>query len=231
MSVSHSTSFEVEAPPQSTRSREPLPVAQQRGFYCRFGKRALDILISVMALILLSPLLLLTALLVKLTSEGAVFFRQNRVGRDARIFQILKFRSMAVDADQQGWGITVGGDERVTPFGQILRDLKIDELPQLWNVLRGDMSIVGPRPEIPSYVAVYTRQQLGVLSVRPGITDPASIRYRHEERVLARSTDPEEFYRRVVLPHKLKLNLEYIEQVSFTHDLKLILQTARSIFS
>lgn len=231
MSVSHSPSVEVEAPPQSPRSREPLPIAQQRGFYCRFGKRALDVLISLAALVVLSPLFLLAALLVKLTSEGPVFYRQNRVGRDARIFQILKFRSMAVDADQQGWGITVGGDERVTRFGQIMRDLKIDELPQLWNVLHGDMSLVGPRPEIPSYVAVYSRQQLAVLSVRPGITDPASIRYRHEERVLAGSTDPEEFYRRVVLPHKLTLNLEYIDQVSFSRDIRLILQTARSIFS
>ena len=230
MSVSRST-YEIEAAPLSKGSREPLPIPDSRGVYRRFGKRALDMTIALLAVIVLSPVFLLTALLVKLSSHGPVFYRQNRVGRDARIFQILKFRSMFVDSEQHGSGITVGGDERVTTIGRILRNLKIDELPQLWNVLRGDMSIVGPRPEIPSYVATYTRQQLGVLMVRPGITDSASIQYRHEERMLARSADPEEFYRGVVLPHKLSLNLEYIDQISLAMDLKLMLQTARSIFS
>lgn len=229
MSVSHST-YEIEAPPKTKNSREPLPVPEQRGFYRQFGKRALDLFLSLFALLVLSPLFLLIAIVVKLTSPGPVLYRQNRVGRDARIFQIMKFRSMVTDADQNGCGITIGGDERVTPFGRILRNLKLDELPQLWNVLRGDMSIVGPRPEIPSYVAGYTREQLLVLAVRPGITDVASIRYRHEERVLARSSNPEEFYRGVVLPHKLSLNLQYIDGISFASDVKLILQTARSIF-
>ena len=152
---------------------------------------------------------LVIAVVVKLTSRGPVFYRQNRVGRDARIFRILKFRTMVVDADRQGLGITTAGDERVTPFGKILRELKLDEMPQLWNVLKGDMSLVGPRPELPSYVAQYTPEELRVLSVTPGITDIASIRYRHEEKLLEGSNDPDELYRRLVLPHKLALNLEY----------------------
>jgi lipopolysaccharide/colanic/teichoic acid biosynthesis glycosyltransferase len=146
---------------------------------------------------------LVIAVVVKLTSRGPAFYRQNRVGRDARIFRILKFRTMVVHADRPGLGITTAGDERVTPFGKILRGLKLDEMPQLWNALKGNMSLVGPRSELPSYVARYAPEQLRVLSVTPGITDLASIRYRHEEKLLEGSNDPDELYRRLVLPHKL----------------------------
>ncbi len=230
MSVSHSPSLDVETRSQRAAPLEPFSNPHRHGFYARFGKRAFDLFISLLALIVLSPVLLAIAVLVKLTSAGPILYKQNRVGRDARIFQIIKFRSMRVDADRHGWGITVAGDERVTRAGRVLRETKLDELPQLWNIVKGDMSFVGPRPEIPSYVALYTREQLGVLSVAPGITDIASIRYRHEEKVIERSSNPDQFYRRVILPHKLSLNLQYIEQMSFSLDLKLIAQTLRSIF-
>lgn len=230
MSVSQSPSFDLETRPQRKAPAEPFSNPARRGFYARFGKRAFDLFVSLLALAVLSPILLIIAAIVKLTSSGPVFYRQNRVARDARIFQIMKFRSMTADAERRGRGITVGGDERVTPAGRILRGTKLDELPQFWNVVKGDMSLVGPRPEIPSYVALYTAEQLGVLSVAPGITDIASIHYRHEEKLLEGSPDPDELYRRVILPHKLSLNLQYIERMSFALDLKLIAQTIRSIF-
>jgi lipopolysaccharide/colanic/teichoic acid biosynthesis glycosyltransferase len=138
---------------------------------------------------------------------------------------------MVVDADKKGPHITSSGDSRVTRVGAVLRKFKIDEFPQLWNVLKGEMSLVGPRPELPRYVANYNEEQRSVLCVRPGITDLASIRYRHEEEVLAKSANPEEFYRTVVLPHKLALNLNYIAKMSFLFDLKLIIQTLRCLFA
>jgi lipopolysaccharide/colanic/teichoic acid biosynthesis glycosyltransferase len=138
---------------------------------------------------------------------------------------------MVTDADRIGLGITIAGEERVTRVGRFLRESKLDELPQLWNVFRGDMSLVGPRPELPSYVATYTFEQLGVLSVAPGITDTPSVYYRHEERLLQASSNPDDFYRRVLLPHKLVLDLEYIDQMSLRGDLKLMLQAALSIIS
>jgi len=226
--ASQTTSFDVETQPPR-HSLDPMHAPPRRGFYCGFGKRAFDLVVSALALVILSPLLLSIAILVKLSSPGPIFYKQNRVGRYARIFRILKFRSMTPDAERDGWGITIAGDERVTRIGRILRDTKLDELPQLWNIVKGEMSLVGPRPEIPSYVALYTTEQLGVLSVAPGITDIASIHYRHEEKVLEHSANPDDFYRRVVLPHKLSLNLQYIRQMSFGLDLKLIFQTLRSI--
>ena len=216
-------------PRQTDPCLDPFSDQTQRGFYRRFGKRALDFCVSLIALIVLSPLFGLIAIAVRLSSPGPIFFRQKRVGRDAQIFRMLKFRSMVVDAGQRSLGITVAGDARVTPVGRILRELKLDELPQLWNVFKGEMSLVGPRPELPSYVAQYTFDQLRVLSVRPGITDIASIRYRHEEKVLERSSNPDDFYRHVILPHKLALNLHYVEQMSLTLDLRLILQTLHAI--
>lgn len=229
MAVSHST-FEIETPPRSNAAREPLPAPPSRSFYCLFGKRALDVLMTIAALILLSPLFLLIAALVKISSHGPVLHRENRVGRDARIFEFLKFRTTRVDEEQDGWAISVEEDEEVTRLGFVLRALNLDGMPQLWNVLRGDMSIVGPRPEIPSYVAAYTRAQLRVLTVMPGITDVASILGRSEELVLARAADRDDFYRRVVLPEKLLLNLEYLDRVSLPVDLRLIVQSARSMF-
>jgi lipopolysaccharide/colanic/teichoic acid biosynthesis glycosyltransferase len=203
---------------------------KRRDVYCRLLKRLSDVVASSLGLVLLSPLMLVAGLLVKCTSRGPAFYRQTRVGRGGKFFRIAKFRSMVVDADKKGPDITSSGDPRVTRIGAVLRKLKIDELPQLWNVLVGDMSLVGPRPEIPRYVLDYDQEELRVLSVRPGITDPASIRYRHEEEILANSENPQEHYRTVVLPHKLALNLDYIRKMSFWFDVKLILQTIRYIF-
>lgn len=229
MSVSHST-FEIEIPPSQTGRRDPLPRPSNRSFYCRFGKRALDVLMAAVALILLSPLFLLIAVLVKISSEGPVLHRENRVGRDARIFPILEFRTTTADTEQDGWAIGIAEEEELTRFGRMLRALKLDHLPQLWNVFRGDMSIVGPRPEIPSYVAAYTRQQLRVLTVRPGMADVAWISIPRKEPVLTHTPDLDDFYRSIVLPEKLLLSLEYIDRASFRVDMKVMAQRASSIF-
>lgn len=196
-----------------------------KSIYARYGKRALDILSSAIGLVVLSPLLASIACCIKLTSTGPVFYCQIRIGQDGRQFQVVKFRSMVVDAAKRGLGITVSGDSRVTPVGRFLRRHKLDELPQLWNVLRGDMSLVGPRPELPIYVAAYTGDQRFVLSARAGITDPASLAYRHEEELLAGHEDPEQFYRSQILPDKLARNLEYIQNISLKGDLQIILKT------
>jgi lipopolysaccharide/colanic/teichoic acid biosynthesis glycosyltransferase len=200
------------------------------GFYRRIGKRLFDMVVSLVGLVALSPLLVITGILVKYSSSGPVLYWQNRVGRGSKIFRMVKFRSMIPGADKKGPSITSAGDSRTTPLGSIIRKFKIDEIPQLWNVLIGEMSLVGPRPELPLYVADYTREQGRVLCVRPGITDIASIRYRHEEEILAQSEQPEEFYRSVILPDKLNLNLQYIKEMSFCFDIKLIFRTLKSIF-
>jgi lipopolysaccharide/colanic/teichoic acid biosynthesis glycosyltransferase len=200
------------------------------GFYVRRGKRALDFTLSTLGLLALAPIFALIGCCIKCTSDGPVFFRQTRVGKDGRVFQILKFRSMVVDAEKRGPGITASGDRRITTLGQVLRAYKIDELPQLWNVLRGDMSLVGPRPELPVYVAAYTPEQRVVLSARPGITDPATISYRHEEEILASHEDPEQFYRTQILPDKLTRNLAYLQRVSLWSDLRVISETVASSF-
>ena len=201
------------------------------GLYRRAGKRGLDTLVSAMMLVVMSPLLLIVCALVKLTSPGPVFYRQKRVGEGGKQFKIVKFRSMVVDADRRGPGLTSAGDSRVTRCGAVLRRLKIDELPQLWNVLKGDMSLVGPRPELPVYVADYDSRQRGVLTVRPGITDTASIAFRWEEELLAQKPNPEQFYKKDILPRKLALNLEYVANISLKNDFLLILRTVRSLFS
>jgi lipopolysaccharide/colanic/teichoic acid biosynthesis glycosyltransferase len=203
---------------------------EQKGFYRRTGKRLIDVVVSSVGLVLLSPLLAIVGILVKGTSRGPVMFWQDRVGRGGRLFRIAKFRSMVAGAHKIGPSITSSGDARVTRFGAVLRKFKIDEFPQLWNVLKGEMSFVGPRPELPQYVANYTPEQRCVLCVRPGITDIASIRYRHEEEVLGQSENPEDFYRNVVLPHKVDLNLEYISNISLFFDMKLTFQTLQSLF-
>lgn len=198
--------------------------------YRNYGKRPLDILWAITGLIVLSPLLVAAALAVKCSSKGPALFGQERIGRDGTTFKIWKFRSMVLGADKMGPLITASGDSRVTRIGRLLRQSKLDELPQLWNVLIGDMSFVGPRPELPFYVRDYTTEQRRVLAVRPGITDPAALEYRHEEQILAKATDRERFYREVVLPHKLSLNLKYIKTLSFRHDFVLILRTIGAIF-
>ena len=180
-------------------------------------KRVFDLIVSSLGLLILSPLLLVLAIWVKCDSPGPIFYRQLRVGRGNQDFWLFKFRSMQVEADKTGL-ITIGGhDPRVTRSGYYIRKYKLDELPQLINVFRGDMSLVGPRPEVRKYVNLYTSEQLKVLQVRPGITDPASIRYRNENELLA--------HREVIMPDKLKINLKYIANISFKNDLQIILHT------
>jgi lipopolysaccharide/colanic/teichoic acid biosynthesis glycosyltransferase len=204
--------------------------AASRTIYARYGKRAFDVFLSAAGLLILSPLLVIIACCVKLSSRGPVLYRQIRIGQDGCEFRIIKFRSMVVDASKKGLGITVSGDGRVTRVGRFLRRYKLDELPQLWNVLRCDMSLVGPRPELPVYVAGYTPEQRLVLSARPGMTDPASLAYRHEEELLAGHENPEEFYRSQVLPDKLARNVQYIQKISLQGDLRIILETVVSSF-
>lgn len=199
--------------------------SEPQTLYTKTGKRAFDFAAASGGLILLSPIFLVLALLVKLTSPGPMLYRQARVGRNGKIFRIAKFRSMHVDADKRGLAITSSGDPRVTPVGRVLRQFKLDELPQLWNVLKGEMSLVGPRPEVPTYVECYSASQRDVLSVRPGITDPASILFRDEEKVLAIQTDRDRYYREIVLPEKLRLNLKYLTDISFSHDFSLLWRT------
>jgi lipopolysaccharide/colanic/teichoic acid biosynthesis glycosyltransferase len=201
------------------------------GFYLSCGKRVLDLLLAAAGLLVLSPLFLMVKILSKLASPGPVFYVQDRVGRDGRIFKIVKFRTMQAASDPRSPRITASGDPRVTPWGRVLRSLKIDELPQLWNVLKGDMSLVGPRPEVPLYAKTYTAEQKEVLTVRPGITDPSSIAYRHEEELLGGQPDPELYYRKVVLPHKLALSLDYTRRISLTCDLLLMIKTFCFVFS
>ena len=200
------------------------------GFYILSGKRLFDVGMATIGLAVLSPLFLLVTVAIKLSSRGPIFYRQERVGKNGQSFLIMKFRTMVRDADKVGPGVTAQGDPRVTKLGSWLRLFKIDELPQLWNVLKGDMSFVGPRPEIPHYVAIYTESQRRVLTVRPGITDTATLAYRREEDLIARHPNPEKYYRDVVLPHKLELNMQYIYRISFGYDLFLIFRTIQSIF-
>jgi len=207
-----------------------MPAAKpSHGFYRNYGKRLFDLFFAFIGLLLLSPLFILIAVAIKLRSPGPVFYAQERIGKAGKVFRVLKFRSMVPGADRMGPDITSAGDNRVTPVGRYLRKWKLDELPQLWNVLKGEMSMVGPRPELPSYVRNYTPEQREVLSVRPGITDLAAIQYRHEEQLLASSNDIVRFYTQVVLPHKLSLNRLYIEKLSLFLDVELILQTLRVI--
>lgn len=188
-------------------------------------KRAFDVIMSGLGLICLSPLFLVLALWIKLDSAGPVFYRQTRVGRFGKDFRLFKFRSMRPDSDRLGL-ITVGGhDPRVTRSGYYIRKFKLDELPQLINVFIGDMSLVGPRPEVRKYVMMYNAEQLHVLDVRPGITSLASIRYRNENEILAASVDPDRTYIEKVLPDKLAIDLEYVRTASFLGDIGLIFKT------
>ncbi len=195
-------------------------------------KRAFDIFFSSGALLVLAPLLLVVALWVKTDSTGPVFFRQRRVGRRGREFLIYKFRTMAADAEARGPQITVGTDARVTRSGAFLRKYKIDEFPQFINVLVGDMSVVGPRPEVPHYVALYSEAvRAVVLSVRPGITDLASIEYRDENELLGRSADPEFTYVHEVMPAKLAYCERYVRERSFTGDMEIIRRSFLASFA
>lgn len=191
--------------------------------------RLLDIGAAALGLALLSPLFLLVGLWIKLDSPGPVFYRAARVGRNGAPFRLYKFRSMVAGADRQGPGITATGDARVTRVGRFLRSTKLDELPQLINVLKGEMSLVGPRPEDPRYVALYTPEQCCVLAVRPGITSAASLAFRHEEQLLA-GEDWETLYREQVLPAKLAIDLAYLERRTAFSDLRLVFRTIAAIF-
>lgn len=192
-------------------------------------KRLMDIVISGCALLVLWPLLLLIALAIKLDDPGPVFYRQVRVGRGGREFRIFKFRTMVVDADKKGLAITVGRDSRITRVGAFLRKTKLDELAQLLNVLAGEMSFVGPRPEVPKYVGLYTPYQRQVLLVRPGITDYASIAYRNENDLLEGAQDPERLYIEEIMPAKIELNMKYLHEISPLEDLRLIFSTVAAV--
>ncbi len=204
-------------------ARQPYRIVTPPSAATMACKRAFDILCSFLGLAVLSPVLLVVSVLVAVTSPGGVFFRQERIGKDGRPFRIFKFRSMR--KDNAGLKITTGNDSRITPVGRFLRKSKIDELPQLINVLVGDMSFVGPRPEVADYVNLYTPYQRQVLLVRPGITGLASIRFRNENDLLTASDDPNRTYVEQVMPRKIDLDLEYIPHASVFYDIKLIFQT------
>ena len=188
-------------------------------------KRIFDLICATLGLIALSLVLIGIAIKIKAGSDGPVFFKQIRVGEKGREFEILKFRTMVVDAEKLGKQITVGNDNRITKIGAFLRKYKLDELPQLINVFKGDMSLVGPRPEVPRYVKLYNEEQKKVLEVKPGITDLASIRYRDENDLLGGVENPEEFYINTIMPDKLALNLEYISKNNIVFDIYIILKT------
>ena len=194
-------------------------------------KRLFDIVASGCGLLVLSPVFLVVAIWIKLDSHGPVFYRQMRVGYKNKDFQIFKFRSMRIGSDK-GSLVTIGGrDPRITRSGYFIRKYKLDELPQLINVFIGDMSLVGPRPEVRHYVDYWTPEQMHVLDVRPGITDPASIKFRNENELMGQAENPEDYYINVIMQEKIKLYLEYVENASFMYDLMLIFKTFKVIIS
>ena len=188
-------------------------------------KRGIDVAAAATGLVLLAPVLLVVALLIKSTSRGPILFRQERVGQHFRLFDILKFRTMQQDAEPASRPLTVGKDSRITPIGQFLRSTKIDELPQLLNVLKGDMSLVGPRPELARYVEMFREDYQEILRVRPGITDIASLKFRNEATLLGRAGNPEREYVETILPTKIALAKQYVDHSSLPHDLRLIRTT------
>lgn len=187
--------------------------------------RMVDFILALLGILLISPILIVIAIIIKLTSKGPILFKQVRIGKNSIEFKILKFRTMIVNAEKLGKQITVGSDNRITGIGKILRKYKLDELPQLINVIKGDMSLVGPRPEVPYYVNMYNEEQKKVLNVKPGITDIASLRYKNENDLLGSVENAEEYYVKTVMPDKLKLNLEYIEKKNIFFDISIIMKT------
>lgn len=219
----------------STETQSNLRVVAQTAFpqqttFARTVKRAFDLLVAVPALLLLAPLFALLALWIKLDSRGPVFFRQERVGAGGRAFRIFKFRTMVVDAERQGAQLTVGADRRITRSGQFLRRSKLDELPQLLNVLASTMTLVGPRPEVPRYVACYSEAQCAILQLKPGITSPASLAFRAESELLAKQAEPEQFYLAEIMPAKIRTDLDYAEHATLWSDLRVLAQTALLLF-
>ncbi len=209
------------------RSAQP-PCAMR--FAATTMKRVFDITVSLVGLAILLPLFLVAAMAIRLDSPGPIFFRQLRIGRGFRPFVIYKFRTMVHDAPARGIAITAAHDPRITRVGQILRATKADELPQLINVLKGDMTVVGPRPEVPRYVELFRNDYEEILKIRPGITDLASIKYRDEASVLSQAPDPEAEYVNRVLPDKIKLAKEYIRRASFMFDLGVMFKTCSRLF-
>ena len=191
-------------------------------------KRIFDTILSLVGLILLSPFMIIIAILIKIDSKGPVFFKQVRVTKNGREFKIFKYRTMRVGSDKYSQ-ITVGKDGRITKLGSFLRKYKLDEIPQLINVLIGDMSLVGPRPEVPKYVALYTDEQKEILKVRAGITDYASIEFSDENDLLASEEDPEKAYIEKIMPRKIELNKKYLSEISVITDIKIILLTIKKI--
>ena len=191
-------------------------------------KRIFDITLSLFGLIILLPFMLIIAILIKIDSKGSVFFKQVRVTKNGREFKIFKYRTMRVGSDKYSQ-ITVGKDDRITKIGLFLRKYKLDEIPQLINVFIGDMSLVGPRPEVPKYVALYTEEQREILKVRAGITDYASIEFSNENDILADEADPEKAYIEKIMPRKIELNKKYLSEISVITDIKIILLTIKKI--
>lgn len=192
-------------------------------------KRVFDVVVSGLGLLVLSPFFLIMSILIKMDSDGPVFYRQVRVGRHNKDFHIIKFRSMRVGADK-GSLVTIGGyDPRVTRVGFFIRKYKLDEFPQLINVFRGEMSLVGPRPEVRHYVNYWTPEQMRVLDVRPGITDPASIKFRNENQLMGQVENPEDFYINVVMQEKIRYYLDYVSRANFWYDIKLLIKTFKVI--
>jgi lipopolysaccharide/colanic/teichoic acid biosynthesis glycosyltransferase len=192
-------------------------------------KRIFDIASSLFVLVLASPFFIIISILIKLDSNGAIFFTQTRVGKNNKDFLLLKFRTMKV-AQENSSLITIGNDNRITNIGNILRKYKLDELPQLINILKGEMSVVGPRPEVRKYVDMYSSSQLEVLSVKPGLTDPSSIKFSNESELLGTAANPEKYYIETLMPLKIEISLNYVRTQTFIGDLKIIFQTFSKIF-
>ena len=198
--------------------------------YRRCAKRLFDVLISLCSLPFLLPIFLLVALHIKMESRGPVFFRQTRCGRGEGTFTLLKFRSMKVDYAAEGKGFEPGSTRRITGVGTILRKTKMDEIPQIINVIKGDMSLVGPRPEVPAYIHLFPERWAVVRSVRPGITDPASVVFRNEEQLLANAVDPSVEYETKILPEKLDLYEKYVKEITFLGDMRIMVSTVYAVF-
>lgn len=193
-----------------------------------FLKRLFDIVASFCGIVILFPLIVIVSILIKLTSKGPVLFKQVRVTKNGRLFKIYKFRTMRENSEGNKQ-ITVGNDSRITGIGHVLRKTKLDELPQLFNVLKGEMSLVGPRPEVPKYVELYTKEQREILKVSAGITDYASIYFSNESELLGEAENPEEFYIKKIMPYKIELNKKYIKEIGIVTDIKLIILTILKI--
>lgn len=194
------------------------------------AKRIFDIISSILGLILFSPFLIIISILILIDSKGGIFFKQQRVGKNNIDFGLLKFRTMKVDSEKQGQLTISNKDSRITKVGSFLRKYKLDEIPQLINVLKGEMSVVGPRPEVRKYVNLYTAEQLKVLTVKPGLTDLASLKYINENEILSKSSTPEKTYIEEIMQEKLKLNMEYIAKNNLWFDIKLIFKTIGKLF-